>query len=260
MIGVERSRLEYLMSESIFGEKILNFAHRGYTARAPENSVAAFEAALDLGVDGIELDVRTCKSGEVIVFHDPTLQRLTNGRGFVKAKTLSEVKSLHLLSDHELPPQRIPTLQEVIELVKGRALLNVEIKTRGLPKDGIEEKVLAILRQYNIEYETLISSFNPLVIRRLRKLDPELVTGFLVDGSFSVRRSEIPLSRIAGAKAIHLEQSLAKKTVLEKLQKLGFYCVVWGVNDPRQMQRLVDLRVHGIITDRPEALKAILTT
>ncbi|MFQ6114764.1 MAG: glycerophosphodiester phosphodiesterase [bacterium] len=243
----------------IFDNKTLNFAHRGFTASAPENSLAAFEAALQLGVDGIELDVRTCKTGEVVVFHDSTLTRMTNGRGFVKAKSLAELKRLKLNSQNSESNHQIPTLEELIELVNGRAILNVEIKTRGLPKDHIENKVVKVLRKYGIEYQTIISSFNPIVIRRLRKIDDQLITGFLIESNFRLRHSEIPLTKFSGAKAIHLEKGMARKSIINRIRELGYYCVVWSVNEPKEMQRLINLRVNGIITDKPDLLKNVKT-
>lgn len=247
-----------IMEDSvIFNNRTLNFAHRGFTERAPENSLAAFAAALELGVDGIELDVRSCKTGEVVVFHDPTLNRLTDGRGFVKHKTLTELKNLRIVTQHADLHQSIPTLAEVIELVGDRAILNIEIKTKGLPKDHIEERVVDILKGYGIAYKTLISSFNPLVIRRLRKIDDQLITGFLMDKNFGLLYSELPITRLAGARAVHLEQSLASDPFIHKIREFGLYCLVWSVNDPQEMQRLINLGVQGIITDKPDLLKNI---
>ena len=241
----------------IFKQKPLNFAHRGFTASAPENSMAAFKAAIELGAHGIELDVRTCKTGELVVFHDPTLARLTNGRGFIKNKTLEELKELRINTHGGKTDEQIPTLEEVIELVDGRALLNVEIKTNGLPKNHIENKVVEVLRNYGIEYKTIISSFNPLVMRRLKRIDNQLLTGFLIDNNFNVRRSEILLTKFSGAKAIHLEKSLATEAFIKKVRTLGFYCIVWSVNDPAVMERLANMGVEAIITDKPDLLKNI---
>ena len=95
---------------SIFKQKPLNFAHRGFTATAPENSMAAFKAAVELGAHGIELDVRTCKTGELVVFHDPTLARMTNGRGFIKNKTLEELKELRIKTHDGMTDEQIPTI------------------------------------------------------------------------------------------------------------------------------------------------------
>jgi glycerophosphoryl diester phosphodiesterase len=237
--------------------RTLNFAHRGFTLAAPENSLAAFKAALELGVDGIEFDVRTCKSGEVVVFHDPTLARMTDGRGFVKHKTLAELKRLRLRSANPELDERIPTLEELVETVQGRLLLNIEIKTKGLPKDHIENRVVEILRSYGLEYQTIISSFNPIVLRRIRKLDDQIMTGYLLDKNFTVRKSEIPLSRLAGAKAIHFEKSLVTQKLLDKIKRLGVYSAVWTVNEPDMMRRFLAMSVNAIISDRPDVLKKI---
>jgi len=247
--AVDRSRVE-----PIFGSRTLNFAHRGFTRAAPENSLAAFRAALELGVDGLELDVRTCKTGEVVVFHDPTLARMTNGRGFVKNKSLAELRELVLKDSQE----RIPTLEEVFELTEGRVLVNVEIKTNGLPKNHLEQKVVDLVRRYGLEKRVIVSSFNPIVIRRIRKIDDGIVTGYLIDKNFTVRNSEIPLSRFAGAHALHLEQSLARPKLVRKILDLGLGLVVWSVNQPEKMKAFIELGVHAIITDRPEELQKLL--
>lgn len=241
-----------------FTNRPLNFAHRGFTLAAPENSMAAFKAAVELGVDGIEFDVRTCKSGEVVVFHDPTLARMTDGRGFVKNKTLSELRALRIKSTNPALDERIPTLDELIEAVNGRLLLNVEIKTKGLPRDHIENKVVEILRHYGLEYQTIISSFNPIVLRRIRKIDDQIITGYLLDKNFTFRNSEIPLSRLAGAKAIHFEKSLVTQKLLDKTRELDIYSAVWTVNDPAMMQTFFDMGIHVIISDRPDILKHVI--
>lgn len=240
-----------------FANKPLNFAHRGFTQSATENTMSAFEAALELGVDGIELDVRTCKSGEVIVFHDPTLNRLTDGRGFVKNKTLAELQRLRIRNVDGGAEEKIPTLQEVLELVEDKAILNVEIKANGLPKVQIERKVVEILQNFDFESRTIISSFNPLVLRRVRKCAPNMFTGFLIESKFNLRKSEIPLSKMAGARAMHIKENLATEEFIKKLQKLGYYCIVWGVNEAGSMQQLTRLGVEGIITDKPDVFKQV---
>ena len=242
-------------ANKIFAGKTLNFAHRGFTTAAPENSLAAFKSAMDLGVDGIELDVRTCKSGEVVVFHDPTLKRMTNGRGFVRNKTLAELKSLRLNSDNASLNEGIPTLEEVIDAVGERLVLNIEIKTNGLPRNNIESKVVEILGRHGVEHSTIISSFNPVVIRRLTRIDRDLLTGYLIDKNFTVRKSEIPMTKLSGAKAVHLDKSLAQQKLIQRLRDRGYYSVVWSVNDPYLMKELLQMGVDGIITDRPDLLK-----
>jgi len=237
-------------------ERPLNFAHRGFTRAAPENTLAAFREAIELGVDGIELDVRSCKSGDVVVFHDPTLTRLTTGRGFVKNKTLAELKELRFRTEHEVySEERIPTLEEVIDMVRGKVLLNVEIKTNGLPKNNFEKRVVEILRNMGVVEKTIISSFNPLVIRRIRKMDDTILTGYLIDKNFNVRRSEIFLTKMSGARAVHIDETLASENLIKKIRDFGFLCVVWTVNDPNRMRRLSGFGVTAIITDHPDVLK-----
>ncbi|MCG8605597.1 glycerophosphodiester phosphodiesterase [bacterium] len=239
----------------MFGSKTLNFAHRGFTASAPENSLAAFKAAMELGVDGIELDTRLCKSGELVVFHDPTLKRMTNGRGFIKNKTLAELRELRLKYADAPSEERIPTLEEVVATAKSNLLLNIEIKANGLPKDHVESEVVNLVRRCGIADQTIISSFNPVIIRRINKLDSALMTGYLVDKNFRFRNSEIPLTKFIGASAIHLEHSLVKDKLIAKMRDLNYYVAVWTVNDPEEMRRLIHLGVHAIITDRPNVLK-----
>lgn len=242
----------------MFGDTTLNFAHRGFTVSAPENSLAAFEAAVELGVDGIELDTRVCKSGELIVFHDPTLKRMTDGRGFIKTKTLTELRDLRLKSAEGSSGERIPSLSEVLDYCKGKALLNIEIKTNGLPKDHIEARLVKMVKDHRVEEQTIISSFNPVIIRRIKKIDPDLLTGYLIDKKFTVRKFEVPLTKLSGARAVHLEQSLVKEKLIARMKRLGYFCVVWSVNDPQTMRRFVAMGVHAIISDKPAVLKTIL--
>ena len=241
----------------IFNGTSLNFAHRGFTRSAPENSLSAFAAAIELGVDGIELDVRTCKTGEVIVFHDPTVARMTNGRGFVKNKTLEELKRLRLRNQNLEINENIPTLEEVIELLDGRVILNIELKTKGTRKESLEKKVVDIIGYYGIADSTVISSFNPIAVRRIRKIDDRLTTGLILNKNFNIRRSEIPLTKLVGAKALHLEKSLVRAKLIKKIKDLGFYCVVWSENDPGKMQQMIDIGIDAIITDKPDVLKNV---
>ncbi len=239
--------------------RTLNYAHRGFTANAIENTLAAFEAALDLGVDGIELDVRTCQSGEVVVFHDHRIDRLTAGTGLVKNMSLSDLKKYAIGGQDS--GQLIPTLAEVLETIKGRASVNVEIKANGLPAGhAIEEKVVGILKDFGLLRETIISSFSPLIVRRVRKVDKAARSGFLVDKNISVRNGELLFTRVAGAQAIHLEHSLLTKTLARKISDRNYDCLVWTVNEAAQMRKFLNLGVYAIITDKPDLLKNIMVT
>lgn len=191
----------------------------------------------------------------MVVFHDPILGRMTDGRGFVKNKSLSDLKKLRLKSPGKRLREPIPTLEETIELTKDRVILNIEIKTNGLPKNGLEQKVVDMIRIYGLEDKAIISSFNPLVIRRIRKINHRVLTGYLVDKNFTIRNSEIPLTKFSGAQAIHLEKSLVSDKLIKKIHNAGFRSVVWTVNEPEMMARFIKLGVNMIITDAPDRLQ-----
>lgn len=243
------------MRELLSQKRVLNIAHRGFTADAPENSLKAFEQAIALGVDGIELDVRTCKTGEVVVFHDAKLDRMTAADGLVKQTPLSGLRDLRLVQNGKETDQRIPLLQEVLELTGDKLLVNIEIKATGLPaKHSIEEKVLDICRELGLMQKTIISSFHPLIVRKLRKLDDRVTNGFIIDKNFRVGNSRLFFSKMAAARAIHPERTLLNPVLTQKIAEHGFLCFVWTVNEPTDMLQLIDWGVHGIITDRPDIL------
>ena len=152
--------------------KTVRYAHRGlHDATRPENSLSAFRAAIDAGF-GIELDVRLSSDGELVVFHDDTLDRMTKEKGRVDSKTLAELKSIKLLDSADT----VPTFREVLELIDGRVPLLVEIK-ETVGKYDVTEKCIPMLKEYKGEF--LIETFNPLALARVKKLMPETVRGIL---------------------------------------------------------------------------------
>ncbi len=245
----------------VFNGNLRIFGHRGAPEVAPESTLAGFSAALELGADGIELDVRLCRSGEVVVIHDATLGRTTSGRGFVRNKSLSELKQYDAGSyyDVRFAGERIPTLVEVLELIDRRALINVEIKGRGYPKDDIERKVLEIIYAHGVQDRTIISSFNPIILRRVARLDPELPTGYLIDRNFSTGRLEHLLARFSGAQALHLHSALLRPALVQRVRDRGFRVVAWSVDTLHGMRRAIELHVDAVITDRPSVMRRLLT-
>ena len=157
------------------------FAHRGASAYAPENTLPAFELAARQGADGIELDVHLSKDGELVVIHDETLDRTTNGTGAVKDRTLAELQAL--CADNGMSgfaDARIPTLREVLELVRPTGMLvNIELKTSLVWYDGIEEKTLALVEALGMQERVIYSSFNHYSIERVRQLAPQAQTAYL---------------------------------------------------------------------------------
>lgn len=168
-------------------DRPLCWAHRGYSANHPENTLAAFEAALDAGAEGIELDVALSSDGELVVIHDETLDRTTDGEGPVSALTLDELRALDAGSwfAPEFAGQRLPLLSEVLDLVGGKMLVNIEIKPEAarVPAEvPVEQQVVDLVRERGVMDSVIISSFDYMILIRLRGLDENLRLGALFTG------------------------------------------------------------------------------
>ena len=159
----------------------LIYGHRGASAYAPENTLEAFRLAMDMGADGFELDVHLSKDGELVVIHDETVDRTTDGAGLVRELTLAQLKALDASNGKEAyRGARIPTLEEVFELIRDtRHLVNVEIKTDECFYPGLEEKCLELAARMGVEDRVIYSSFNHFTLLKLRQLKPDLKLGML---------------------------------------------------------------------------------
>ena len=160
----------------------LIFAHRGACKVAPENTLPAFEAAVRLGADGVELDVQYSSDGGLVVFHNPTLDATTNGTGRVTAHTLDELRSLDAGSwfGPEFAGTRIPTLDEALDLLRGKALVNIELKVLYSLKSSLGADVVALVRRHGMADQVVLSSFNPFALRGARQAGPEIECGLLL--------------------------------------------------------------------------------
>ncbi len=159
------------------------WAHRGASGYYPENTMTSFEGAIKQNADGIELDVHLSKDGYLIVCHDETLNRTTNGKGFIKQFDLYELKQLDAGSwyDKKYKGEKMPLLEEVIDLIKGTNMdLNIELKAGSIFYPGIEEKVLKMIEKYNIKEQVIISSFDHYALVKIKSLDSEIKTGILL--------------------------------------------------------------------------------
>jgi glycerophosphoryl diester phosphodiesterase len=235
----------------------LNIAHRGASALAPENTMAAFEKAVELGADAIELDLHISRDGELVVIHDDTLDRTTDGHGSVYARSLQELKRLDAgrWFGERFAGQRIPTLTEVLDRFAEKVLLALEVKAGSAFFGGIEERVVSVLRAHQVIDQVAVASFDHHALLRLKELEPSLLTAALFVGR------PVVMSRIAEAckaDAMALECCLITKTEVEACRAAGLQLVVWVVNEPAQMRSFIDLGVDGIITDRPDLLRHAL--
>jgi glycerophosphoryl diester phosphodiesterase len=234
----------------------LVIAHRGASVEAPENTIAAFEAAIDQGADGIELDVHLSKDDHLVVVHDFTLERTTDGSGPVSRLTVRELKRLDAGGWHagRFRGQRIQTLQEVLERFRGRTRFWIELKGGSDLYPGIEERVVSTVEIYDVVAETVVQSFDHGALARMERLNPEVRLGALV-----AERPLEPLIRSPGvARALCPDAALVTEEAVAHIRESGLDCFVWTVNEPAQMDRLVGWGVSGIITDRPGLLRARL--
>jgi len=243
-----------------YAERPLNFGHRGASAWAPENTLSAFQEARELGAHGVELDVMLSADGEVVVRHEPELERTTDGHGRVQDKTLAELKSLDAGSwfGPRFAGERIPMLREVCAWAAQDMLLNIELKSVAIHRTLLEDKVVALVREFGLEERVVLSSFNPFSLRRVRQIAPELHTGLLYAPDLPVCLRRAWFRPLAQPAALHPHYSMVTDSYLRWARAKGYRISVWGVDDVAEMQRLIAQRVDMIITNRPDALAGLL--
>jgi glycerophosphoryl diester phosphodiesterase len=218
---------------------------------APENTLASFERAMALGVDAIEIDVHLTADGEVVVIHDPLLERTTNGVGLVGETRLAKLKTLDagVSFGPEFAGQRIPTLGEVLALVKGRCVLDVEIKGGPWPYPGLEERVVALIREHEMTDQTIVISFDHPTVARVRALAPEIATGTL----WSCRPIDpVGVASAAGANAILPFWAYCDADTVEKAHAAGLSVHPWATSEPAVIERLISLGVDSICSNHPD--------
>lgn len=224
----------------------LKVGHRGAKGYISENTLPSIQKALDLDVDGIEIDVHLCASGELVVFHDFTLDRMTNGTGEIGKQTLSQLQNL--LVDGKY---KIPTLTEVLDLINAKCLLNIELKGEKTALPTVK-----LLHQY-FEKGTwtyrniLISSFQRKELEVVYNLDKKMPLGALTKASVN---ESIRFAKTIHAVAIHPNFALLSKDNVKEAQKEGFKVNAWTVNDYESIQRIKSYGVDAIISDFPDRI------
>jgi glycerophosphoryl diester phosphodiesterase len=242
-------------------------AHRGASALAPENTLAAFQKAIELGADGMEMDLQLTRDGAVVVIHDDTLDRTTDRQGRVTELSLAEVRKADAGAKFgsDFRGQRVPTLSEVIDLVKAggndRVRLNLEIKfgegREGKP-EGVEAAVLAILRQSGFVDRVSVQSFYHPSVAKMKGLEPRISTGLLV-GERQQPRDPVGLIRQYGADYYAPHRRLVTPELVSALHQAKIPVVIWTVNEAEEMERLMRMGVgshpgDAIISDHPDRL------
>jgi glycerophosphoryl diester phosphodiesterase len=239
-------------------------AHRGASACCPENTMTAFYMALEMKADMIELDVLITKDGIPVVFHDPVVDKKTDGTGEVNKFTLAEMKKLDAGSwfARKYAGERIPTLEEVLQWAKGRIAINIEIKREAVGqhiKGGVEEKVVHLVRKYQMEQHVLLSSFSYEAAWRIKKLAPEISTGLLYDKKAPVNSTPHALTRQYQCDSFNCKWRELKNRWRRELQEQGIPIFIYTVNSTFWIQKIIGAGVTGIFSDRPDRLREIAT-
>lgn len=239
-------------------EKTLVWAHRGASGYAPENTMPAFEKAIEMGADGIELDVQLTKDGELVVIHDETIDRTSDGHGWVKDLSYANLLKYNYNRTHpEYGTVQIPTLEEVYALVKPTNLtINVELKTGEIFYPELEGRVLDLTARMGMEERIWYSSFNHYTVQKIKELNPQAKTGMLYcDGIIS------PVSYgkyVVGADALHPAlYNLQYPGYMKDCRKHQLKVHVWTVNEEQHMRSVCEQQVDAMITNYPDLGKRI---
>lgn len=228
------------------------FAHRGASAYAPENTVEAFALAMEQGADGIELDVQMTKDGQVVVIHDETIDRVSDGTGAVRDYTLEELKKFHFSNHMENYENAvIPTLKEVLDLIKSsNMLLNIELKTGIYWYPNLEEKTMELVKEAGMEDRVIYSSFNHYSIKKILELNPHAECAFLYS---DVILNVDKYAKNAGVCGLHpAVYHLKMAEFLKEYQESGLKVRVWTVNKKEDMEIFIKADLEAVITNYPD--------
>lgn len=230
------------------------FAHRGFSGAAPENTLSAFQKALKLPIEGIEFDVHLSKDDKAVVIHDETLERTTNGKGWIKDFTYDQLKKLDAGSwfGRKFAGERIPLLEEVLDLVKkSGCLINIELKTSIIRYTGIEKIVNGIVKKIDLEKRVIISSFNHSSVKEFKEINPQISTAVLIEKELY---KPADYFRKLGVQMVHSLYEKTGKGFVDYLKGNGFGVRCYTINTMEQMQRVKNLGIDGIFTNYPDLM------
>ena len=237
------------------------WAHRGASGwdrqYAPENTMPAFRKAVEMGADGIELDVQLTKDGEIVICHDERIDRTSRGKGWLRDFTLVELKRIDFGKPHvEYGFVEIPTLREFLEFAKPTDLkVNIELKTGVVYYDGLEEKTARMVREFGMEERVIYSSFNHYSLQKLKTVIPSVQIGLLMEEDF-VRVPED--AKRLGACAVHPPEHIVTKEYVENSHAHGIKVHTWTVDNPTRMRQMVEMGVDAFITDCPDSGRRVV--
>lgn len=237
-------------------EEFMVIGHRGASSVAPENTLAAVRKAVEIGVQGVEFDVRRTQDGQIVLMHDGTVDRTTNGKGKVSELPFDQIKMLEagLHKGAAFGGERVPLLRNALGVLKGKAMPVIEIKDEGISKQVVSEVQAA-----GMVGEAAVICFNPKTLCETAQLEPAIRRALLI-GEKAEKSPEKLIAMTLDAAADHpnLHRSLATPECIEAFHAEDMPVWVWTVNDEQMMRQLIDIGVDGITTDDPALLNKVL--
>lgn len=240
-----------LSLSSEWAARPLVIAHRGASAYAPENSLVACGLAIDMGADVVEVDVQLSADRKVICFHDARLDRLTSASGQVSKMTFKELRQLRL--GGETSEERIPLLEEVIEICRGKVRLLIEIKSRGGSPVELVRQVAEVLRRSGAESFSVLASFDRIALEHAASLVPKVPLALIINRFHSPGVIAEPWPLLA------VHEAIVDRNLVDTVHQAGKRIFVWTVDDESRMATFVRLGVDGVVTNRPDRLLDLLT-
>lgn len=230
---------------------MINFAHRGFKGKYPENTMVAFEKAIAAGADGIEFDVHLSKDGEIVIIHDETLERTTDGFGLVGEKTLDQLKKLNASKDYpDCQVQRILTLEEYFEFAKDYDIItNIELKTSIIDYPGIEKKVYKVIKEFDIADDIIISSFNHNSLVKFKNLDENIKCGVLESSRLYQPWNYV---KNLGMEYYHPLNFTVTEEVAEKCAENNIGLNIWFGKSRIDYSQYMQYKPSGLIGDFPD--------
>jgi glycerophosphoryl diester phosphodiesterase len=247
-------------SSAIYSQKPLIIAHRGASAYAPENTLSAFEKAIQMGVLVIETDVHQTKDSVVVIMHDLSVDRTTNGAGLVKDMPVNEFKALNIEKDEQVSGEHPPTLEEAIKLINGRCKLLIELKKGSDYYPNIEKHIVDLIAKYNAHsWIYTIHSFDKKALVNVAKQDSNINLQKLIVFKFPLVSfnfdKTVNKDNFESWQGVNVYYRFCSKRVIKKIHRLGKTVYVWTVNKPRKARKFARRGVDGIITNKPDILQ-----
>ncbi len=256
-----------LNKEGIAMANISIISHRGANIYAPQNTLPAFRRGLALGADGFETDVHRTKDGVLVLCHNYSIDKTSNGKGLIAQMTLDALRAYDFGSyfSKKFSGTPIPTLDEFLDLVAESSIrvLNIELKSPKENETTIVPETIDAVKNHGLFDRLLISSFDPALLMEAKRVDPQTRTGFLYSPNSKVtfkivHRKMLTVAKEIGADALHPFSLYVNKSLVDAAHQAGMEINVWTVNSPKSVLRMADLGVEGLITDYPDVVRGVL--